>query len=266
MRLAVPLARRREPPPAWQRALDRLAPPHPRKSRLVVRWLAGDVLTQRVGPPVWDPIERWVIWELIPTELMSARFPAVRRKAGPALEEGLPFGALHGVRGMLELDRRSCIQPQWDLWLETGCYGRMVWIIQGTQGGHQRTFSEWQRLMLSRRGLPEDPPYPGQLPYAPLDNRVLEQLLKRRQAKAWEALSARAETVWHTLEEADQEEARQARIALADWAEDQLSEVLDSATRRERAELRELYPAGVGRPDNLVDADEAVAAYIEGSP
>lgn len=266
MRLAVPLRYHRKPPAAWQAALDAIAPPHRQKSRLLIRWHAGrEFFDETVGSRVWQPIERWIIWELIPSAVMSPRFPAVVKMAGPRIHGGVALHELQGVRGLLDLDRSSCDREQWAIYLETGQYARMVWVIQGEHGGHQRHFSEWQRMGLSRRGLPEEPPYPGQLPYAPFDRRVLAQLEQLQQGRIWESVSNQAERAWHLIGAHEQQEALSARRALADWAEQQLGEVLDSSTRAERAELRELYPAGVGRPDEMVDADEALAAYLEGA-
>lgn len=266
MILSVPRVYRREPPAAWQAALDAIAPPHRQKSRLLIRWHAGrEFFDPSVGCRVWQPIERWIIWELIPSTVMSPRFPAVARLAGPRIDGGVALRDLVGVRGLLELDRTACDREQWALYLETGQYARMVWVVQGSSGGHQRHFSEWQRMGLARRGLREDPPYPGELPYAPFDRRVLDQLELLQHGRIWESVSSQAEKAWHLITEHEQQEALSARRALADWAEQQLGEVLDSATRRERAELRELHPTGMGRPDDMVDADEALAAYLEGA-
>jgi hypothetical protein len=255
----------RTPDPAWQQALDRIAPPHPNKSRLLVRWHGGRAyFDEDVGRVVWQPIERWIIWELLPTALMSPRFPAVVRMHASVAEGGVTLDRLQGVTGLLELDRAFTDREQWAIYRETGQYARMAWIIQGSRGGHQRNFTEWQKLGLARRGLRDDPPYPGELPFAPFDNRVLDQLHRLQQSQAWNDVSARAERSWHLLDDEEKAQAQEARRALADWAEDQLGEVLDSATRAERAEVREFYPSGVGRPDHLVDADEALSAYIEG--
>lgn len=257
----------RTPDPAWQRQLDELAPPHPLKARLVVRWHAGrSFWDDATNLPVWQPIERWIIWEVLPTALMSPLFPAVKRMVGREADGGWPARGLHGVPGQLELDRSLCDRAQWSLFLETRQYARMAWVVQGSRGGHQRQFSEWQQLGLSRRGLPDTPPYPSQLPYADVDERVFAQLrILRDCSPAWNDISARAERAWHLLDDAEKSQALGARQALADWAEGQMYDVLDSTTRKDRAEFRDAFPHGLGRPDHLGDPDELVAAYIEGA-
>lgn len=267
MNFAQPLCRVRAPHPAWQQALDAIAPPHPLKSRLVVRWHPGRAfIPDGAAAFVWQPIERWVVWELIPTAQMSPRFPAVMRMLGQEEDGGAPRRALNGVHGGLELDRGFVDRAQWALYRETGQYGRMAWIVQGTRGGHQRVFSEPQRLGLARRGLPEEPPYPGELPYADFDGRVLQQLALRQRSLVWTAISEKADRIWHNLDHEEQAQALDARRALVDWSEEQMYDVLDSSTRKERQEFRDSFPHGLGRPDHLeADAEELLASFIEGA-
>lgn len=252
--IAASLEYSRQPDPAWQILLDELAPPHPLKSRLVIRWHGGrEYFDDATKVRVWQPIERWIVWELIPTAMMSPSFPAVARMHAP------------GVEGGLELDRSMVDRAQWHLWLETGQYGRMVWIVQGTKGGNQRNFSEWQKLLLARRNLPNEPPYPGQLEYADFDGRALAALRTCwSKSKMWNLIAKTAEASWHTLDQEEQAEALQCREALADWSEEQMFDVLDSTTRRDRQEFRDALPHGLGRPDHLVDAGDALAAYRQG--
>lgn len=256
-----------DPDPAWQAQLDALAPPSPVKSRLVIRWHSGrEYYDDALERLVWQPIERWLVWEVLPTATMSPRFPAVRRMAGPRREGGVDWNhpGLFGVPGLMDLDRTCCDRGQWQLYLETGQYARIVWVIQGSQGGHQRRFDEWQQLLMSRRQLPKDPPYPGELPYAPVDERVWRQLrILRMQAPLWTTISDQAEKAWHTLDQEEQDGALAARQALADWSEQQMYDVLDQTTRQERSDLRALAPAGLGRSDTPVATGaDALERYI----
>lgn len=150
--------------PAWQRALDRIAPRTPYgHDHLRLVWEAGDH---------WAPVNRWVIYQMTPRQRVP--FGILDELEGPNPRN---FGYYDKAKGAFVRSKTLRINlQQWLLFQKTGYYGRPLWVIQGSSGGHLRRFSDVQSAISEMHGGPVDPPAPGDLPYAELDERTIAKL------------------------------------------------------------------------------------------
>lgn len=122
-------------------------------------------------------------------------------------------------------------QRKWDLYRQFGCEARLFWVIQGGKGGHKyKIKSPHEKKLRKLMGLPADTPYIGQLPFAPFDDRVIDQLIsldeERKQVTfATELLNRSRETA----DMAEAAELRSLREQLKKWWSDQVDEAVDLA-------------------------------------
>lgn len=68
---------------------------------------------------------------------------------------------------------------QWEMYRTHRVWAKEYWVLQGSAGGHPTQYRPHEEKWLQAMGLPTDPPALGALPYAPLDERVFEQLRLR---------------------------------------------------------------------------------------
>ena len=167
----------------WQEQLERVVPrAEGYVSHLRLVWEAGDP---------WDPVERWYLYDCTPRSVFESA--ATRRRImgcpedenadailmrdldGPSPREDGYFDSVLGE--FVQTRDRECTLSQWRLWQAHGVYGIPWWVIQGEGGGHKRWFSAPEQKALRYAGLPDTPPIPGALPYAPFDQRVIERVL-----------------------------------------------------------------------------------------
>lgn len=172
------------------------------------------------GRPWETPVDRWFIYEMIPECAIDPGILEQLQDLSP------PQGYWSEEAGEFISDGSTITTRAWHLYRETGCWGRPLWVIQGTKGGHKRWFSKTEQQLLKLAGLPTTPPVPGDLPYAPFDNRVVEALMKHdalrdEQGKIRSGLNL---TIggFRARQEA---EARLFRVKLLAWLEDQISEM-----------------------------------------
>lgn len=133
---------------------------------------------------VWQKIQRWSIWEMFPPSFLSAT-PRHAEQFAPVLAalRGPPprdFRVFDGAGQFMRSDA-TVTQDQWDLYQATGCFARPFWVIQGDRGGHKFQFNHQEGQLLRLEGLEGTPPAPGDLEYAPWDNRVRDQLAKQKE-------------------------------------------------------------------------------------
>jgi hypothetical protein len=100
----------------------------------------------------------------------------IRDLDGPSPREDGYYDPI--LKEFVHLRERECTLQQWRLWREHGVYGIPWWVIQGEHGGHKRWFNQGEKKALRYAKLPDEPPVPGSLPYAPFDGRVLDRVLQ----------------------------------------------------------------------------------------
>lgn len=137
-------------PPEVEQRLREISPISDRHSWLAIRWMAE--------------FQRWVIYECVPNGFIEESFRAELEGPDP---------------DTLEDWNRICSKYQWDMYRKFRVHARPFWVVQGASGGHKCDFDPVDKELLRAQGLPIEPPKPGALPYAPVDERVFRQLIAR---------------------------------------------------------------------------------------
>ena len=265
----------REPDPAWQADLERLAPRSDRNNWLKIHWFAG-----------WDyePVQRWRIFEMVPNpgrftglEEVLNDLKGLSPRHGANGEKGEPNGQwiTEGFKTLEEepdtVKRRwqswSTVDfDQWTLYQETGCLANPAWIIQGSHGGHKWRLNRAELGIFEAHGISEpDLPLPGDLPYAEYDQRTFVQLAefdrlrKWKQGLGWDDRMDKGKAgLWVYKEKKDDEEEYNA--ALMKWIDTQVENAVDDMSRQSIPD-----PSDMLRGDRHynIDQDAEDQAFIE---
>ena len=186
----------------------------------------------------WQPVERLVIAQMVPRGSLQAQFDFYRMMGddggdtlfaeleGPNPRES---GHYDRVKGEYLYDGLppNITQRQWLLWREQRAYALPLWIVQGSYGGHKRTFSPRERKILRMNGKPNIAPAPGQLPFARFDRRILEKLFAMDRLQKWMEVR-QSDWTNRTLEEASADRARleqEAEDAIYGWLDSQIADI-----------------------------------------
>lgn len=198
-----------------------------------------------------DPVERWVLYEMCPIDCLDPEIAAEFKGADPAT-----LTRYDRMRDLV-IPMTSITRGQWRLYHETGACGRMAWVVQGSNGGHKRFYTQLERRILRLLGRPSDAPAPGDLPYAPLDQRVLDQLIVHDRMRKHASSTDAVVRIGAMSREDGQRELRK---YLVKWLGEQSEEWDPDAHRRDAASK-----SGTRRIDRQWDADyeKAAANYIE---
>lgn len=141
----------RDVPPEWEQRLREISPISETHSWLAFRWFAE--------------AQRWMIYDCVPIRFVvdNTLIDDLAHGADPNTPEGADVLV-------------SVFQQQ--MFRKHRVHARPCWVIQGTKGGHHAAYDEAMREDHRRLGLPLEPPKPGDLPYAPFDERVVKHLLE----------------------------------------------------------------------------------------
>jgi hypothetical protein len=212
----------------WQARLDEESRVAERKGRLLIRWEAGEA---------WEPIQRFFLWQAVDPRHVEIE-PWIRkalngphpRSTGHWCASGVdPRTGARYCDCLLKRNRwvggatRLIDRATWEIHRETGLYATRWWVIQGDSGGHRYRWGqdEPQVTIAQVKKLPTRPPYAGDLPYAPFDERVVQQIRKERRAafllQQLEDAHSRADAL--TAEET--QAAQSAAKAVWDWADEE---------------------------------------------
>lgn len=240
----------------WQPELDRIAQPTDRgHSHLMLVWESGEE---------WAPVERWVIYEMMRPE--QSYLDIWLDLDGPPPRS---FGRYDTAKRRFVRTRSSMIsQHQWELYRETGRFGRPVWIVQGEKGGHKRNWTDVeQNLAMIHCNTTEEmmPPAPGDLCYAEPDQRTVTLLhgldLVHRFGDLLRVLS-NDEFVRNSLDRRDRDMAQEmARLTWA-WLGDQVEESL-TFTRDQANEVWDNADPDGALTDYDVEEDDFITEVAE---
>lgn len=236
---------RREPEDGWRESLAQVSAPSDEIPYLWLAWLPGESHA---------PVQRWGLWEVIPAAHLDRMIVAQLVRGVP--EEDCLLAAIRAdLRGLSPRDparsteHRSLVNlQQWELWHELNGFATLFWIIQGSSGGHKRSFNQLEEHRLRMLGLPTRPPMPGSLAYAPFDRRVTDQLHRFDRCTKWEGdfrsrVANQAKAV--DLLAAERVEARSAAESESDqWLTLQVAEGLDQFNDRRLDNIYEHLPVG----------------------
>jgi hypothetical protein len=147
----------------WRQRLRMVSPHHDNLSYLHLMWEPG-------WP--WEPVGRWMLFECLPIQFVDPEFVKDLQGDDPA-----KLTTHDAVTG--EIEQKTLVTAmQWRIYRETGRYGRPFWVIQGENGGHKVFLSDVEKKLLKMAGYPDSFPAPGELPYAPFDNRVIDHVVR----------------------------------------------------------------------------------------
>lgn len=208
-------------PRDWHQQLAALWPRSDQTSWPLLIWEAGYP---------WEPVERWIIYEMHPAHTVDREVLAQLERATP------PQGSYdHVLEQYVPEDGCLITTRAWKLFQEYRCWGRPFWVIQGSKGGHKRWFSESEKRLLKHYGLPSEPAAPGDLPYAPFDNRVIDKLaqhdlLRDLNGRVRAHLGTKKILTLAGFRRREDENAREFRKVLLGWLSDQIAEIAPDVT------------------------------------
>lgn len=227
----------------WQADIETVVPRSDRVPWLKLVWQAG---------MPYEPVARFELYEMtrqldwVPLGTREALEGPNPRTVGVWISDpSVPGGRRWVSDSIVSL-------MQWNLYRETGCYGQRFWIIQGAHGGHKWRLSPAERAHLAvTHGMnPEqaDTPYPGQLPYAPYDERVKQQIIRMdrlrqwRRAMAWEDRSSEKQGAAALVQEHRRALKRQYEELTLQWLDEQVYEAVSMASRAALAKVADAPP------------------------
>ena len=245
----------RTPSEADERLVWAVAPPSEKLSWLKLVWEPGDA---------WQPIHRWIIWQMRPVGKHPRMLHDVLHGPHPRSSGhycavgwcGCTMKANHWVGGPASglVDRMT-----YELFQRTGCYGQRWWVVQGTNGGHRFQLDRVEAKLWKLHTGASDTPKAGDLPYAPIDRRVLRHLLDYDRLPLWKQAIAFGERNAGHLSAECQAEVEKARLALVQHMDNQADLFLDTYGSRFRRLLQDV-PTVHGQRET--DHEATIADYV----
>lgn len=221
----------------WQAELDKITDPRDTKlTHLRLVWMGGDW---------WDPVNRYFIYQMYPKGVIpfgvskeELEGPDPRSYAGD-YDNVLKRFVRHQH---LTIDRH-----QWRLYHETGLCGFPYWIVQGSNGGHLRRFTHVQKALSKLEGGWEEPPRPGDLPFAAPDGRTWKQLRELDQLRKYEGPVAFHLRAPEVLQGAERDRAQEMRAKMWKTLKAQQEDIWGDEGSQALRTIRNLVPVGLGR-------------------
>lgn len=227
----------------WQ-----IAPPSPVLSWLLAVWEHGDWWE---APRVADDgtileigVHRIVVCQMIPRAKINPWQLELLEGPHPRRHAYYDHLLHRFVGGQAGISLR-----QWWLYRKTGCLAVPFWIVQGAQGGHRYRLDEIERHALEMHGLEPDTPAPGDLPFAPVDARVIRKLGPLDELRNYKAFLDLADRHPDVLDAEDRERQEQYRWELFKWLETQVVDPAVDEVKGAWSRLRDDAPPGDRRYD-----------------
>lgn len=240
--------------PAWQSELDRLAPRTDRgPAWLKLVWLAGEN---------WLPafhVQRFAVVQMFEPWCVPPMVLADLRGANPR-----NHGHWDNVRQRFVSSYNGTInREQWQWFQETGCYGRVYWIVQGPAGGHRRRWDDLESGLAKTVAGEAQPPAMGELPYQPFSMRVIERLREHDRLLRYRYADPVRLT---SVDRAQRDHERALRAQLFDTMTDQVQETLTFTHQQRqavRSSWRRVASTAEPGPNEVVDLDQLRENFVE---
>lgn len=203
-------------PAGWQAELDRAFPRHEHVSWLKLVWLAGT--PER-------PIQRWGIYQMVP---IGATTEAV-------LDPEPEYRQNYVTRARVPFHFPLFVPWQREMVRETGQFGVLYWIIQGTKGGHRWMLTDIEGMICEANGAAKDPPAAGSLEYADFDQRVLAKVAVMDKMAKYEGIVRFYERNPDELDQEDAKSVQEMRRVMWSWLDSQVEQMVDE----NKAEFRD---------------------------
>lgn len=215
--------------PSWIEELERIAPPSDNLSSLRLVWVAGDW---------WEPVHRWCIYQMQSYHRVPEILRADLRGPHPRLR-----ASWDPIKGVFVPDPHCNVDRiQWELYRETGCYGRLYYVLQGSKGGHKRRFTRVESQEAQILGHSGQPPAPGDLPFAQPDQRTWDRLAQLDTFRSYNMMLDVMKRSPEMLEREEQDALNRMRDKVQKWIGDQIEEELEPH-ERELAEMHKVIHA-----------------------
>ena len=180
-------------PPEWRQQLADAYPPDAPNGFPWLVWEPGyDWILE--GNTYDEIVERWMLYWCQPIETMNPfghgqdyNLGILKELKGPPPESLRIVSTIAG-RMVRIIPGTVITQRTWEVFHETGCYGRPIWCVQGPNGGTPMAYPVLYQARAKINRLPTTPPMPGTLPYADFDNRVLASIAQYEtiRERAWD--------------------------------------------------------------------------------
>jgi hypothetical protein len=118
---------------------------------------------------------------------------------------------------------------------ETGQFGVLYWIIQGTKGGHRWMLSDIEGMIAEANGAKKDTPLPGALEYADFDQRTLAKVAVFDKMATYEGIVRFYERNPEELDAEDAASVKEMRRVMWNWLDGQVEQMVDE----NKADFRE---------------------------
>lgn len=225
-------------PAAWRQRLREVSPLSDVHSWLEPHWHTGS--------------QRWILYECVPIRYVHDN-ELIADLQGPDPESA------EGQKAGITVSR---FQQQ--MFRSHRVHARPCWVIQGEKGGHLYAFGESTKELCRARGLPTEPPVPGDKPYAPFDERVvvqIQRMSKLNRVRGDMGEFKRRFGSASSWKREKREELRRARAEFVKYLNDQL-EVGDDLIQKAVA-LGETDDAPESDQEWVEEAEQQDARYIE---
>lgn len=212
--------------------------------------------------PVWHgDIGRMVLYQVIPPWATSPLFWAEEqeRRVVTIQNRRAP-----DPRYRVALNPEALTWRQWQLYERFGAMAQPYWIVQGHRGGHKRQFSAVEQRLLAALGKPIDPPAGGDLSYAPLDQRVLDQLAQLDAMRLYGKAKALYERTPDDFDAEERDAIQRGSARLTAWLSEQVAEAFDDVLTYRKTAADVFHAVGDG-PDRSEAMAEAVAREYQPS-
>lgn len=223
-------------PEHWERELFHIAPPSQFVTWLKLRYVTGDP---------WEPIGRWCIYQMRAPRLIRNRVELLAELNGPHPRRTGHYCAPGWCDCRLKLNAWRCCanrgsltckaekhsrhisRDTWELFQETGHYGKLWWVIQGDRGGHRYQLDQIEAKVSKLMGGPPDTPAPGDLPYAEWDRRAFQKIVQLDRVRMWKHVTDYSLRNHEQMDAEDEREAQAARAAVWGWLESQVKQTVE---------------------------------------
>lgn len=218
-----------DPPEQWVRALRTVSPKSDVHGWLYLHWMPGEE---------WVPCQRWGLYEMlhprwVDFDLMEEYDGPHPRTEGHYCSSKVPKQFQCYCRTKLEAWRGGpcglITAEQWSIYRATGYVPRhLFWVIQGKGGGHKAFFTEQEEDWLTAANMSLRIPYPGELPYAPFDSRVLAHIHKLNALRKYnDDLQKYRRDMGPDYDRVVAQRAREFRESVVTWFDQQMKEECD---------------------------------------
>jgi hypothetical protein len=241
----------------WQSALESFVPKSDRMSYLYLRWEPGDP---------WQPVQRWVLWELLPMEACPPDIALALKGPHPRSTGFYNIRTQRwcdGPEGCERIDRAT-----WEVFQETGRWGMRFWCIQGKGPGHPLVMPWVVKTVKKLTGDPiAEPPFCGDLPYRLPAEDVWAKVAGYDRYRMWRDEVGSA---WEnrTLDDVGREReagAEKAAAAVTAWWDEMVMEVLDEVPKQRMADIGwEAKGAAAGQERMGARDDETTRRGMQG--